>query len=174
MTMDGSINVAGMIAESIVDGPGLRYVIFTQGCPHRCIGCHNPETHPFAGGTELKLDVLLKDILKNPLLSGVTFSGGEPFCQSIPLAELATELKKHNKNIMAYTGYTFEQLQTMGDDTMALLKQCDILVDGPYIESMRDLSLRFRGSRNQRVLDIPASLKTGSPIWAKGYLQVPS
>ena len=171
--MEGKLRVAGTIGESIVDGPGLRYVIFTQGCPHGCHGCHNPKTHPFEGGVELTLDTLFKDIVKNPLVSGVTFSGGEPFCQPAPLARLAEALHEQDKNIMAYSGYTLEQLLELGEDACALLSQCDLLVDGPYIESMRDLSLRFRGSRNQRVLDVPASLKTGGAVWAKGYQQVP-
>lgn len=172
--MTGKLRVAGTIGESIVDGPGLRYVIFTQGCPHGCPGCHNPKTHPFDEGMELKLDTVFNDIIKNPLTAGVTFSGGEPFCQARPLVTLAEALKARGKHIMIYSGYTYEQLLEQGDDALALLSQCDMLVDGPYIESLRDLSLRFRGSRNQRVLDVPASLKAKEPVWAPGYLQVPS
>lgn len=169
--MDGTLRVAGTIGESIVDGPGIRYVIFTQGCPHRCPGCHNEKTHDFDGGVELTLDALYTDIMRNPMLSGVTFSGGEPFCQPAALAVLAAALREKNKNIMIYSGYTYEQLLELGDDAMALLRQADLLVDGPYLEAVRDLSLRFRGSRNQRVLDVPLSLKIGEPIWAKGYQQ---
>ncbi|MCB6366210.1 anaerobic ribonucleoside-triphosphate reductase activating protein [Intestinibacillus massiliensis] len=171
--MEGSLRVAGTIAESIVDGPGIRYVIFTQGCPHRCAGCQNPQTHDFDGGTVLKLDTLYADIMRNPMIGGVTFSGGEPFSQARPLAVLAEALHAKNKHIMTYSGYTFEQILQLGEDENALLAQCDLLVDGPFIETQRDLTLRFRGSRNQRILDVPASLKTGAPVWAKGYQQVP-
>ncbi|MGE4548343.1 MAG: anaerobic ribonucleoside-triphosphate reductase activating protein [Intestinibacillus sp.] len=171
--MQGTLRVAGTIGESIVDGPGIRYVIFTQGCPHHCPGCHNPETHEFDAGVELNLDTLFADIMKNPLVTGVTFSGGEPFCQSKPLAVLAAALREKKKHIMVYSGYTFEQILELGDDAAALLSQCDMLVDGPYIQSQRELSLRFRGSRNQRILDVPLSLKTGEPVWAKGYQQMP-
>ena len=104
--MGKTLRIAGTIGESIVDGPGFRYVIFTQGCPHHCPGCHNPETHDFAGGTEIDSDVLVQDILKNPLLSGVTFSGGEPFCQAEGLCAVADGLGG-KKPLMAYTGYTF-------------------------------------------------------------------
>lgn len=171
--MQGKLRVAGTIGESIVDGPGIRYVIFTQGCPHGCPGCHNPKTHDFDAGIELTLDTLFTDIMKNPMITGVTFSGGEPFCQPKPLSTLAVALKEKKKHIMTYSGYTLEQILTMGDDAMALLSQCDMLVDGPYIQSQRDLTLRFRGSRNQRILDVPLSLKTGEPVWARGYQQMP-
>lgn len=171
--MQGSIRVAGTIGESIVDGPGIRYVIFTQGCPHACAGCHNPHTHDFKAGTLLSLDILFADIMKNPLISGVTFSGGEPFCQAEPLLVLAQALRAQNKHIMAYSGYTFEQILQMGEKEVALLKACDLLVDGPFIQGLRDLSLRFRGSSNQRILDVPQSLKAGMPVWAKKYEQTP-
>lgn len=171
--MEGSLRVAGTIGESIVDGPGLRYVIFTQGCPHRCPGCHNAHTHSFDEGVTLKLDMLYRDIMRNPMLSGVTFSGGEPFSQPVPLTHLAAALREKKKHIMIYSGYTLEQLLDMGDEARGLLEQADMLVDGPYLEAVRDLTLRFRGSRNQRVLDVPASLKTGEAVWVPGYLQVP-
>lgn len=174
MNIKGTLRVAGTIGESITDGPGLRYVVLTQGCPHGCPGCIRPETHDGNGGMELKLDTLLADILKNPLLGGVTFTGGEPFCQAAPLHALAAVLKERGMGVMAYTGYTYEQLLTMGGDALALLSQCDLLVDGPYIQSLRDVSLRFRHSRNQRLLDVPQSLKAGQPVLAKGYLQMPS
>ncbi len=167
--MDGSLRVAGTIGESIVDGPGLRYTIFTQGCPHACPGCHNTHTHDFEGGTTVQLDTLLQDILRNPLTKGVTFSGGEPFCQAAPLAQLAQALRAHGKHIMIYSGYTYEQLLQQDAHTQALLAQCDILVDGLYLEAQRDISLRFRGSRNQRVLQIPRSLEQGTPVWAEGF-----
>lgn len=167
--MEGTLYIAGTVKESIVDGPGFRYTIFTQGCPHHCPGCHNPQTHAFDGGKLVSLDDLYQDILKNPMLSGVTFSGGEPFAQPIPLARLAQKLHEAKKHVMSYTGYTFEQLLEMGQDVRALLEQCDLLVDGPYIEAQRSLTLRFRGSSNQRVLDVPKSLAQGQAVWAEQY-----
>ena len=157
--------IAGIMDESIVDGPGIRFVIFTQGCPHHCEGCHNPQTHAFDGGEQMETQDLLDRIRENPLLSGVTFSGGEPFCQPAPLTEMAKELHRMGKHIMAYSGYTFEQLRDSDDpDRRALLEQCDILVDGPFVLSLRDTLLRFRGSSNQRLIDVPASLARGEAV----------
>ena len=113
--MEGTIRIAGTVGESIVDGPGFRYTLFTQGCPHHCPGCHNPQTHDFAGGKDVELDTLLKDMCRSPLVKGVTLSGGEPFCQPEPLYHLAVELKKKGKHLMAYSGYTFEQLMELPD-----------------------------------------------------------
>lgn len=168
--MEGKLRIAGTVGESIVDGPGFRYTVFTQGCPHHCPGCHNPQTHDFAGGTEIQLDTLLRDMLKNPFVRGVTFSGGEPFCQAKPLFLLAEELKKADKHLMAYSGYTFEQLLALDDPFVRrLLGKLDLLVDGPYIADERNIELRFRGSANQRVLDVQASLTAGAPVWDERY-----
>ena len=104
------LRIAGTIGESIVDGPGIRYVLFTQGCPHGCPGCHNPQTHDFNGGKVGDTALLLADIRKNPFVKAVTFSGGEPFAQPLALAELASALKEQGYHLMCYTGYTFEQL----------------------------------------------------------------
>ena len=159
----GVVRVAGRIAESIVDGPGLRYVLFTQGCPHRCPGCHNPDTHDFGGGTSVVLRDILADIRRNPLLRGVTFSGGEPFCQSEALIPLAAALKSLGYHLMAYTGYVWEDLAR--DSAAArLLPFLDMLVDGPFVAARRSLELRFRGSSNQRILDVPAGLRAGRPV----------
>lgn len=156
------IRIAGTIEESIVDGPGIRYVIFTQGCPHHCEGCHNPQTHDFEGGRLADTQELLECIQANPLLSGVTFSGGEPFCQPKPLAELAQQIHSIGKTVVAYTGYTFEQLCEKHDEEIdQLLRQCDLLIDGPFVQEQRDTLLRFRGSRNQRLIDIPKTLEQG-------------
>lgn len=164
---DELLRVAGVIDESIVDGPGIRFVIFTQGCPHHCAGCHNPQTHDFDGGEQVLISRLLEDILENPLVSGVTLSGGEPFCQPKPLAELAQELKRRGKHVMAYTGYTWEQLRSKQDaDIERLLAQCDVLVDGKFIESQKDMLLRFRGSRNQRLIDVQKSLQADQVVLA--------
>ena len=168
--MEGTIRIAGTVGESIVDGPGIRYTLFTQGCPHHCPGCHNPQTHDFVGGKEVALDTLLADMCRNPLVTGVTFSGGEPFCQPEQLYRLAVELKAKRKHLMAYSGYTLEQLMELpAPFVKKLLGQLDLLVDGPFIEAERNLELRFRGSANQRVLDVPASLAADAPVWAEQY-----
>lgn len=165
---DELLRVAGVIDESIVDGPGIRFVIFTQGCPHDCPGCHNPQTHDFSGGESVHLSRLYEDIMENPLVSGVTLSGGEPFCQPEQLAELAQELKRHGKHVMAYTGYTWEQLRGKHDAAIErLLAQCDVLVDGRFIESQKDMALRFRGSKNQRLIDVQKSLREDHVVLAE-------
>lgn len=159
------LRIAGVIEESIVDGPGIRFVIFTQGCPHHCPGCQNPQTHDFVGGSDVEPDSLLTQILSNPLLSGVTLSGGEPFCQAGALTPLVRALREKGKHIMAYSGYTWEQLMQHADpDVPALLRLCDVLVDGRFVQEERDLTLRFRGSRNQRLIDVPASLRAGRVV----------
>lgn len=162
-----ALRVAGKAPESIVDGPGLRYCLFVQGCPHTCPGCHNPETHDFAGGRLVPGDKILADIRKNPLVRGVTFSGGEPFCQSRELAPLAVALKAEGRHLMAYTGYWWEDLQA--PEHRPLLDCLDLLVDGPFVEAQRSLGLRFRGSTNQRILDVPASLREGRPMLSDLY-----
>ena len=148
------MRVSGIVDESIVDGPGLRYVVFTQGCPHHCKGCHNPQTHSFEGGFLLSTEAALGQMQENPLLSGITLSGGEPFEQAEALCALAEGAKALGKNVMTYTGYVFEDLLARNDLwTDRLLDLTDTLVDGPYKEELRDLELQFRGSANQRLLD---------------------
>lgn len=157
LSTEWALRISGIIPESIVDGPGFRYVIFTQGCPHHCPGCHNPQTHDFDGGSMADGAEILREIAENTLLAGATFSGGEPFCQPAPLAELAREIHALGKNVFVYTGYTYEKLRQMAEtdeDIAALLRQTDTLVDGPYVEALRDLDLRFRGSSNQRILTL--------------------
>lgn len=150
-----TIRLAGVVRESIVDGPGFRFVVFVQGCPHHCTGCHNPQTHDFSGGYVSDTETLLAEIKKNPLLSGVTLSGGEPFCQPQPLAELGKEIKKLGLNVITYSGYTYEELTAKQDDNInALLDVCDYLIDGKFILEERNLMLRYRGSNNQRILDL--------------------
>lgn len=151
--MESKLRISGIIEESIVDGPGMRYVVFTQGCPHHCKGCHNPQTHAFDGGKIVDIEEIFEAFCENPLLSGITFSGGEPFCQPKALYELAMKVKKKGKTVMIYSGYTLEQLEEMKDVwVQKLLSAADILVDGPYVEELRDLTLKFRGSSNQRIL----------------------
>lgn len=156
-----SIRVAGVTKESIVDGPGFRYVIFTQGCPHKCVGCHNPETHSRFGGRDITFKEIISDISKNPLLDGVTFSGGEPFLQATKLSILAKEIKSHGLNIMTYTGYTFEELyrnSSKENGFLELLNCTDYLVDGKFEVEKKDMLLKFRGSNNQRIIDVYSSL----------------
>jgi len=166
-----ALSIAGIEAESVVDGPGYRTVIFAQGCPHRCPGCHNPHTHPFEGGQEISVDEILSNIQKNPLLSGVTFSGGEPFSQADAFAALAEKVKETGLSVMVYTGYTFEELAAGFDQNpgwRALLAAADILVDGRFILSEKSLLLKFRGSANQRILDPQRSLESVKAVEYEG------
>lgn len=153
------IRIAGLVNDSIVDGPGFRFTIFTQGCPHHCVGCHNPQTHDFQGGSNMDTDEIVSRFKKNPLLDGITLSGGEPFCQSEACAELAREARALGLNVWCYSGYTFEELASGKDEWKTLLQELDVLIDGPFVLEERSLECRFRGSRNQRVIDVPASLK---------------
>lgn len=149
------IRIAGIEPESIVDGPGLRYVIFSQGCTHNCPGCHNPETHSFYGGTVDETSRIVDEIMENPLLSGVTFSGGDPFSQPEPFIDIAERLRGKGLGIWCYTGYTFEELRENGTESQKkLLSLIDTLVDGRFVLSRRTLSIPFVGSSNQRVLDL--------------------
>lgn len=163
--MPDTIRIAGIVRESIVDGPGLRFVVFGQGCPHHCPGCHNPQTHDFAGGKLVPIEKLAAEIRKNPLLRGVTFSGGEPFCQIEAFAALARRIKALSPklDITVYSGYTWEQLQMLpgAEDLLGL---CDYLIDGPFVLEQRDISLKFRGSRNQRFLDLNRTRQMGRPV----------
>jgi len=155
--MDAYIRIAGIIKESIVDGPGIRMVVFAQGCKHKCPGCHNPETHSFDGGSLVTVDSILEQAKRNLLLDGVTFSGGEPFEQAEAFAALAKGVKKLNLDIMTYTGYTYEYLRENSSrhrGWSALLDETDILVDGRYESDKRNLLLKFRGSENQRIIDV--------------------
>ncbi|MBQ4204546.1 MAG: anaerobic ribonucleoside-triphosphate reductase activating protein, partial [Thermoguttaceae bacterium] len=141
------IRIAGRVVDSIVDGPGMRYALFTQGCPRACPGCHNPQTHDPKGGFETTTEEILKEIDSNPLLDGVTFSGGDPFMQPKPLVELAKELKKRNLNVITYTGYRWEELVDANDpDWNALIQASDVIVDGPFVQSLHDWKLKYTGS----------------------------
>lgn len=161
------IRIAGTANDSIVDGPGLRFTIFTQGCPHRCEECHNPQTHNFNGGHIETTENLIKKIFANPLLDGVTFSGGEPFCQSEPLYEMGKILREKGYNIIAYTGYTFEYLVKNSDKSnyyMELLSVCDYIVDGRFEADKKSYLLKFKGSSNQRIIDCQQSLEKGVAV----------
>lgn len=153
------ISLSGVTGDSIVDGPGLRLTIFTQGCLHHCPGCHNPQTHDPDGGSWADTEDILAAAAENPLLDGITLSGGDPFLQPVPCLALAEGAHKIGLNVWTYTGYTWEALREENDaDKLALLKETDVLVDGPFLLAERSLELRFCGSRNQRLIDVKKSL----------------
>lgn len=159
--MSNTVRIAGVVKESIVDGPGIRFVVFAQGCKHNCPGCQNPQTHSFTGGTLVDIDFILEQIKKNPLLDGVTLSGGEPFEQAEGLSELARKVKELGLNVMTYTGYTYEEIMTgcgkiEGWDS--LLNATDILVDGRFEIDKKNILLKFRGSENQRIIDVKKTI----------------
>ena len=158
--------LAGIVENSIVDGPGIRFTVFCQGCPHHCPGCQNESTWPFEGGSPFEPEDILSFVQKDPLGKGVTFSGGEPFSQAGEFARLARLLKAKGYEVASYTGYTFEELMEKGTpDQKELLGCLDILVDGRFEQDQLSLDLRFRGSRNQRILNLPASLEKGRAVW---------
>ena len=152
------LNLSGIISDSIVDGPGIRTTIFCQGCPHHCPGCHNPETWDFGCGTDVPVEDLVEVVQSNPLCRGVTFSGGEPFAQAAGFAKLAKLLKEKGYEVASYSGYTFEELLDGSEDQKKLLASIDILIDGPFLMAEKSLEVPFRGSRNQRILDVKKSL----------------
>lgn len=165
--MATKLRLAGVIRESIVDGPGIRMTVFVQGCPHHCKGCHNEKTWDFNGGYDSTVERIIEEAKKDPLLKGITLSGGEPFEQAEALSYLAQLAHENGLNVMTYTGYTYEKIVESFNrrpDWEKLLKQTDYLVDGPFVLSERDLLLHFRGSRNQRLLDVKKSLEANAPI----------
>ena len=159
------MRIANTVSDSIVDGPGLRFTVFTQGCPHRCPGCHNPDTHDPAGGHEAAVEELAEQMASNPLTDGLTLSGGEPFRQAAECARLAAIARERGLNVWVYTGYTYERLLS-GEvpDAMALLAQADVLVDGPFVEAEKSYAALFRGSTNQRLIDVKRSLAAGRTV----------
>lgn len=159
------IRIFGTAEDSIVDGPGIRFAVFTQGCPHHCPGCHNPESHPFDGGRLADTQEIIAQMTGNPLLDGLTLSGGDPMCQPEPCLELAQAARAAGLNVWCYTGYTWESLlQENNPARMALLAAVDVLVDGPFVLAQRSLELKFCGSRNQRLIDVRMSLAAGEPV----------
>ena len=161
------MKIAGLVQDSIVDGPGFRFVVFTQGCELRCEGCHNPATLDIDGGTEVSVDEIVAEMRKNPLTDGLTLSGGEPFLQMGECAKLAAAARESGLNVWVFTGFTFEELIAKAShetEVLSLLGLTDVLVDGAFILAERTLSLRWRGSRNQRIIDVPKSLKAGKAV----------
>lgn len=167
------IRISGTANDSIVDGPGIRYVIFTQGCPHHCPGCHNPQTHEMSGGEITDTQAIIEEFRKNPLLDGITLSGGEPFCQPQPLCEIAEAAVSYGLNIVTYTGYTFEQLLEKSESDIfipKLLLLTDLLIDGRFVKEQKTLDEAFKGSANQRILDCKKSFEQRIAIeWEEEY-----
>lgn len=158
------LRVAGFVKESTVDGPGFRYVIFTQGCPHHCKGCHNPDTHDFNGGTLVNINEIAMDINKNPLLKGVTLSGGDPFMQAKVLSNLLKKIDIR-LSVITYTGFEYEYLIKNASDKngyLDLLEMTDVLIDSKFEESLKTDELPYRGSSNQRAIDVKKSLESNT------------
>ena len=161
------MKISGLLQDSIVDGPGLRFVVYTQGCEFACKNCHNPATWDINKGEEISTDEIIKQMLKNPLTDGLSISGGEPLMQAEECVKLAEAAKEIGLNVWLFTGYNFNELielKSKKPKVNKLLQLTDVLVDGRYIDSERSLSLKWRGSRNQRVLDVQKSLAIGQPI----------
>lgn len=159
--------------DSVVDGEGIRAVIWTQGCPHNCLGCHNPGTHDFKGGYLEDIETLKKEIDSLEGQDGITFSGGDPLMQIDACLELAKHSKKRGLNVWCYTGFTFEQLLIMSKTNNALvelLNNIDVLVDGKFDLAKKSFEAPFRGSTNQRVLDCKESIKQQMPIEIEEYI----
>jgi anaerobic ribonucleoside-triphosphate reductase activating protein len=156
------IRVLDILEDTMVDGPGFRTSIYCAGCNHQCPGCHNPQSWSFDGGREMTTEEIMKIIVADPY-ANVTFSGGDPMYQATGFLELAREIhKRTNKDIWCYSGFTFESL--IHQDQRELLEEIDVLVDGPFIQKLRDEDLLFRGSSNQRIIDVQASLYSGETV----------
>ena len=165
--MDKNIRLSGIAYESLVNGPGMRRVFFAQGCRHNCKGCFNPDTHDFNGGESCNMDELIQAVLENPMLRGVTFSGGDPWEQAEKFAYMAKVFKNNNLNVWCYTGYTYEYIleyQTEIQGWNELLNNIDVLVDGRFEEENMQEGLKFRGSSNQRIIDVRESIKQGNVV----------
>ena len=162
--------------DSIVDGEGMRAVLWTQGCPHKCPGCHNPETHDFKGGFLKDIDEVIEELKSNLTFEdGLTLSGGDPFMQAEAVSIIAKAVKNMGKNIWAYTGFTFEKLLEMSENNshiMDLLSNVDVLVDGKFEMNLKSMDLYYMGSRNQRVIDVQKSLKTKELVLIEKYNNV--
>ena len=157
------IRLAGICYNTLVNGIGMRRVFFSQGCTHNCKGCFNPETHSFTKGKMFDIDKLVNEVVSDPLLKGVTFSGGDPFQQAPAFLEFAKKLKQHNINIWSYTGYTFKEILQGTEEQKELLKYVDVLVDGEFKIDLKT-DCKYRGSSNQNIIDVQKSLKENKII----------
>lgn len=170
--MNDKIRIAGVVRESIVDGPGLRFAVFTQGCAHACHECHNPETWDFDGGYECEIKKILDAVSENPLLDGITLTGGDPLYQAEASYKLAKAIKERGLSVVVYTGFTYEEILEMAKDDeeiLNLISVIDILIDGKYEHDLRDLTLKFRGSTNQRIIDMERSMAKGKATIDERY-----
>ena len=165
--MKRTIKLSGIAYESLVNGPGMRRVFFAQGCKHNCKGCFNPDTHDFNGGEEMDMDELISDTLNNPILRGVTFSGGDPWEQADKFAYMAKAFKDNELDVWSYTGYTYEYILENKDEKLGwndLLNNIDVLVDGKFEENKMQDGLKFKGSINQRIIDVKESIRLNEII----------
>lgn len=163
--MEDVLRVAGFTNESVVDGKGLRFTVFCQGCFHNCPGCHNPETHDSSAGFDINISEIEEMIFSNPLLDGVTLSGGEPMLQPKPLIKLCKGVVERGLGVWVYTGYTFKELMDQNDpDRLELLALADVIVDGRFELSLRTFEKPFAGSSNQRLLDAKKSIAAGKAV----------
>lgn len=159
------MKIYGLVQDSIVDGPGFRFSCFVQGCPHHCEGCHNPDSHDPNSGKEMTTDAVIAEMLSNPLTDGLTLTGGEPFAQAGDCLTIARAAHANQLTVWSYSGWTFEFLRDHGTpEQKELLRELDVLVDGPFVMNQRSLSLNWRGSSNQRVIDVQASLAAAEII----------
>lgn len=157
------LSVIDIVEDTMVDGPGFRTSIYCAGCPNACPGCHNPQSWDINEGRQMTTDEMMRVIEADPF-ANVTFSGGDPMYQAEGFTELARAIRQRtNKTIWCYTGFTYEAL-VRNPKQRALLEQIDVLVDGPFVKSLRDDDLLFRGSSNQRLIDVPASLSAGRVV----------
>lgn len=162
-----NLRLSGIIEESISNGPGFRLVVFAQGCSHNCDGCHNPQSHDFDGGYDVTISEILDLMKENPLLDGITLSGGDPFEQAFGFSHLARLAKTMDYHVTTYTGYTFEKLNSNKEQNpywYSLLEHTDLLIDGPFQLASQNGLLKFRGSENQRMIDVKASLMSESGV----------
>ena len=157
------MRILDIVEDTMVDGPGFRTSIYCAGCRHQCPGCHNPQSWAFDQGREMTVRELMRIIVADPYTRGVTFSGGDPMYQAAAFAELARQIhRRTQKDVWCYTGFTFESL--IQDDQRELLAEVDVLVDGPFVQSLHDPDLLFRGSSNQRLIDVQASMYSGKTV----------
>lgn len=158
------MRILDIVEDTMVDGPGFRTAIYCAGCAHHCPGCHNPQSWDFAAGRDMSPDDILAVVLADPY-ANVTLTGGDPMYQAADFAELARACRAAGKTVWCFTGFLYEELLTR-PDCLALLRELDVLVDGPYVAAQRDADLLFRGSANQRLIDVPASLAAGEvQLW---------
>lgn len=171
--MGKKIRLAGIAYESLVNGPGMRRVFFSQGCKHNCEGCFNPDTHDFSGGEERDMDELIEDVLDNPIIKGVTFSGGDPMERAEEFAYMAKKFRENGLNVWSFTGYTFEYILEHLDERLGwreFINNIDVLIDGRFDETKMGDGIRFRGSSNQRIINVKESLDKGEIVLVHEYM----